>query len=147
MQIFMDRNSVIGFSLIFLILIGYYWYTAPTPEQQAALQRQQDSLALVELEQTRQEQNQANASAEASLDTQAASAPADSGLVGVLGLMSAQWAGSNPGEVIAFENSELALEFDQRGGTLRSVTLKNHNNADSGQVALVQAANSQQEWV
>ena len=147
MQIFMDRNSVIGFSLIFLILIGYYWYTAPTPEQQAALQRQQDSLALVKLEQTRQEQNQASATAETSLDTQAESAPADSGLVGVLGLMSEQWAGNNPGEVIAFDNSELALEFDQRGGTLRSVTLKNHNNADSGQVALVQAANSQQEWV
>jgi hypothetical protein len=31
----MDRNTIIGFSLIFLILTGYYWYTAPTPEQQA----------------------------------------------------------------------------------------------------------------
>ena len=40
----MDRNTVIGFSLIFLILAGYYWYTAPTPEQ-IQMQRTQDSLA------------------------------------------------------------------------------------------------------
>jgi YidC/Oxa1 family membrane protein insertase len=146
MQIFMDRNSVIGFSLIFLILIGYYWYTAPTPEQQAALQRQQDSLALVELEQTRTQQNQPS-SDDPQVVSNEVDRQVDSGLVGVLGSMASQWAGNNAGSVIEFENAELKLAFDQRGGTLRSVVLKNHNSADSGQVALIQEANSQQEWV
>ena len=44
----MDRNTITGFSLIFLILIGYYWYTAPTAEQQAIFERQRDSIAKVE---------------------------------------------------------------------------------------------------
>ena len=43
----MDRNTVIGFSLIFLILAGYYWYTAPTPEE-IQMQLTQDSIARVE---------------------------------------------------------------------------------------------------
>ena len=46
----MDRNTVIGFSLIFLILTGYYWYTAPSPEQQALIQKSQDSLNKIALE-------------------------------------------------------------------------------------------------
>lgn len=44
----MDRNTVIGFSLIFLILMGYYWYTAPSPEQQAQMAKTQDSLAKID---------------------------------------------------------------------------------------------------
>jgi YidC/Oxa1 family membrane protein insertase len=44
----MDRNTIIGFSLIFLILAGYYWYTAPTPEQLEQMKKTQDSLTLVE---------------------------------------------------------------------------------------------------
>ncbi|MCX6176312.1 MAG: hypothetical protein NTZ00_02950 [Bacteroidetes bacterium] len=44
----MDRNTITGFSLIFLILIGYYWYTAPTAEEQAIFQRQRDSVARIE---------------------------------------------------------------------------------------------------
>ena len=44
----MDRNTVIGFSLIFLILAGYYWYTAPSPEELARMQNMRDSVALVE---------------------------------------------------------------------------------------------------
>ena len=44
----MDRNTITGFSLIFLILIGYYWYTAPSAEEQAIFQRQRDSVARIE---------------------------------------------------------------------------------------------------
>jgi len=44
----MDRNTIIGFSLIFLILIGFYFYTKPTAAQMGAQQKTADSLALVE---------------------------------------------------------------------------------------------------
>ena len=47
----MDRNSIIGFVLIAAILFGYTWYSTPTAEEAARMQRQQDSLAAVELEQ------------------------------------------------------------------------------------------------
>jgi YidC/Oxa1 family membrane protein insertase len=45
----MDRNSIIGLVLIAAILIGYQIYNAPSPEELAALQVQQDSLAQVEI--------------------------------------------------------------------------------------------------
>ncbi len=45
----MDKNSIIGFVLIFMILMGYNYYTAPTPEEIAELEekaRTEDSLRL-----------------------------------------------------------------------------------------------------
>jgi YidC/Oxa1 family membrane protein insertase len=44
----MDRNTIIGFVLIAAILIGYQFLTAPSQEEIARIQHQQDSLALVE---------------------------------------------------------------------------------------------------
>ena len=41
----MDRNSILGFVLIAAILIGYTWFTMPSPEEVARIQREQDSLA------------------------------------------------------------------------------------------------------
>ena len=46
----MDRNSIIGFILIAVILIGYTMYTMPSEAEQAAFKRQQDSLATVAIE-------------------------------------------------------------------------------------------------
>lgn len=46
----MDRNSIIGFILIAAILIGYTWYTMPSPEEVARIQREQDSLAALTIE-------------------------------------------------------------------------------------------------
>ena len=39
-----DRNTIVGFLLIFGILIGYYFLTAPSKEELAERQRKQDSL-------------------------------------------------------------------------------------------------------
>ncbi len=47
----MDKNTVIGFSLIFLLMLGWFYFTMPSEEQLAEQRRQQaiqDSLALVQ---------------------------------------------------------------------------------------------------
>ena len=54
----MDRNSLIGIVLIVAILFGYTWYTTPSAEEQARIQRTQDSLAALELEQRAREVEQ-----------------------------------------------------------------------------------------
>jgi YidC/Oxa1 family membrane protein insertase len=46
----MDRNSIIGFVLIAAILFGYTWYSMPSAEEAARMQREQDSLAVIALE-------------------------------------------------------------------------------------------------
>ena len=42
----MDKNTIIGFVLIALVLIGFSWYNQPSAEQ-IELQRKEDSIAAV----------------------------------------------------------------------------------------------------
>jgi YidC/Oxa1 family membrane protein insertase len=44
----MDRNTIIGFTLIIAILFGWTWWTAPNKEEAAQAKRQADSLANVQ---------------------------------------------------------------------------------------------------
>ena len=44
----MDKNTITGLVIIFLILIGFSYFTRPSEEQMKAIQRQQDSIAQVE---------------------------------------------------------------------------------------------------
>ena len=45
----MDKNTIIGFILIGIVLFGFSWWNRPTPEQLEAQQRYQDSIAQIEL--------------------------------------------------------------------------------------------------
>ncbi|PID90475.1 MAG: membrane protein insertase YidC, partial [Bacteroidetes bacterium] len=46
----MDKQSVTGFVLIALILVGYFFYTKPSEEEIARMQRERDSVAAVQAE-------------------------------------------------------------------------------------------------
>ncbi|MBC7124332.1 MAG: membrane protein insertase YidC, partial [Bacteroidales bacterium] len=46
----MDRNTVIGLVLIFLIMIGFGYLTQPSKEEREAYQRKADSIARVQEE-------------------------------------------------------------------------------------------------
>ena len=45
----MDKNTIIGFVLIGIVLFGFSWLNRPTPEQIEAQRRYQDSIAQIEL--------------------------------------------------------------------------------------------------
>ena len=44
----MDKNTIIGFLLIGVVLIVFTWLNQPTPEQIEAQRRMQDSIARIE---------------------------------------------------------------------------------------------------
>lgn len=44
----MDKNTIIGFILIGLILFGYTWYSRPSEDQVAAMKQYNDSIAQIE---------------------------------------------------------------------------------------------------
>ena len=139
-SLFMDRNTVIGFSLIFLILIGYYWYTAPTPEQQAAFQRQQDSLAKVEA--TKSVPAPASASA---ADASAQSTPAaDSALVNTLGVMATQLKGES--QFITLKSQKLQVDIRTKGGSIGRVVLNNQRRSDSSALELLSNLDAYNQW-
>ena len=47
----MDKNTIIGFSLIVALLVGYSWFTKPSEEQIKAQQAYADSIRAVQAEQ------------------------------------------------------------------------------------------------
>ena len=56
----MDKNTITGFVLIALVLIGFGWYNQPSAEQIAEAARQ-DSIAQVERKKAEAQQKQAEA--------------------------------------------------------------------------------------
>ena len=53
----MNRDTVIGFILIGLVLIGFSWYNQPSAEQIEAM-RKEDSIAVVNQEKAKKQQAQ-----------------------------------------------------------------------------------------
>lgn len=137
----MDRNTVIGFSLIFLILIGYYWYTAPTPEQQAAFERRQDSLSKIEVAQNRDESvgasNKSNSVTKAPVLT-------DSALVKTLGGMADQLRGK--ADFIQLKSENLSVDIRTKGGNIGRVMLNNHKRSDSTALELLTNISAYNDW-
>ena len=134
----MDRNTVIGFSLIFLILMGYYWYTAPTPEQQAQMRKTQDSLAKIEALVQQKSETQA-AAAQKKDSTQADSVVTDH----------SAFAQNSVGQTIkniVIANKHLSVSINTLGGAVSKVVLTQFKRADSTDLILLDPSGSKQNW-
>jgi YidC/Oxa1 family membrane protein insertase len=135
----MDRNTVIGFSLIFLILIGYYWYTAPTPEQQAAFDKQRDSIAQVEAAKANPVK-----SATTTANVSKASISSDTALVKSLGGFASQLSGK--ADVIQLRSKQLSVDVRTKGGNMGRVMLNGHKRSDSSALELLSNIDAYNEW-
>lgn len=113
----MDKNTITGLVIIFLILIGFSYFTRPSEEQVRAMQRQQDSIARVERERmelaARQQQESANAATVAvQKDT----------------IFSQD---SLENKTIVLENDKVRLHIATQGGRISFVELKEYRTHDS----------------
>ena len=61
----MDKNTIIGFLLIGIVLIVFTWLNQPTPEQIEAQRRMQDSIARIEYAKQLEQQKELNREAKA----------------------------------------------------------------------------------
>ncbi len=137
----MDRNTITGFSLIFLILIGYYWYTAPTAEQQAIFQRQRDSIAKVEAAKVTSSKPTQSANAAIS---ESATPLKDSALLNTIGGFASQLQG-NPG-LVQLKSKELSIDIRTKGGNIGRVVLNNHRRSDSSALELLTNQVNDNQW-
>ncbi len=112
----MNRNTVIGFLLIALVLFGYSWWSRPSAEQ-VAQQRAMDSLLLVQRE---QERARAEA-AEALRLSELASAETDS-----TALFHSAVAGES--EEVTLHNSKVSLTLSSKGATVTKAVVKGYKN-------------------
>ncbi|PHN02887.1 membrane protein insertase YidC [Flavilitoribacter nigricans] len=122
----MDRNTVIGFVLIFLLLVLWQQFNAPTPEQLELEKRRQDSIALA--------QNQPYAEIDTSIEP---TVPIGGDTLQIVNdsLRQAQLSGtfgpfaaaaSGDGKVYRLENDLMSVTFNSKGGRITSVMLKNY---------------------
>lgn len=128
----MDKNTIIGFVLIGIVLFGFSWLNRPTPEQLEAQRRYQDSIARIEL------------AATAELEKKAADA-ADSiaGIPDSIRLQQlkndfgafASLMGGNE-EYVSLENEKVTVKLSSKGGRVVSATLKEYDNYKGEPVVL-----------
>ncbi len=137
----MDRNSIAGFSLIFLILIGYYFFTAPNAQElseQNTQKKRSDSITASNVANTGQ-QTVAEASQKPlgeSSQITIVSALQDSALRTTLGeAITSQVKGKE--EIIVLKSKELSVEINNKGACMGRVVLNNHKNFDSSALELL----------
>lgn len=116
----MDRNTIIGLVIIFLILIGFSYFNKPSQEQIEQAKRRSDSLALVRAEQERELNEQKAAAAKNLLVSDSLEVAEQAGRLG-------SFAESVKGtqQFITLENELIKLKVSTLGGNIYSAELKN----------------------
>ena len=126
----MNKDTIIGFSLIALVLIGFSWWNQPSAEQIEAA-RKQDSINAVMKEQALKEQAAKAAAAKA--DTVVSGSAADTTALFYHAL-------SGTSQPVVLKNSKLQLTLDTKGGVIRKAVIKDFKSIDgSNDVTLFDA--------
>ena len=105
----MEKQQTIGVLLLFLILTGWWYVNAPTPEEMARNQYMQDSIAQAQSAELLPDSDKINPAP-----------PADVSHGEFSGLAS----GSE--EIVSLENSKIKIDFSNKGGMITSAELKDH---------------------
>ena len=116
----MDKNTIIGFVLIAVVLIGFSWYSQPSAEQIEA-QRKEDSIAAVIKENAAKKQE-----SEALARKQQAEAAAQ-------GDTTATFFSALNGESqqVVLKNGKVELTIDTKGGTISKAIIKGFEDKDN----------------
>lgn len=133
----MDRKSIIGLILIFLVFMGYMWWTAPTEEELAAQRAMRDSIMRAEqmrIDSLERAQNLSLAQ-ENTLESQLQSdndsvrSAALAMAKNELGVFSNNLEGDSV--TISVNTSTLNLEFSSLGARVKSAILSDYRTYDS----------------
>ncbi len=116
----MDKNTILGFVLIALVLIGFSWYNQPSAEQIEA-QRREDSIAAVIKANTEKKQKADEAARKAQAE---AAAKGDSTATFFSALN-----GNN--KQIVLKNDKVELTFNTKGGAISKAIIKGFEDRDN----------------
>lgn len=126
----MDKNSILGLSIIGLIIIAYSIYTQPSAEEVNALKHKQDSIALVEAR-----VNAAHAASQAPSTTSTfdSTIVVSDSVKSILeeekyGVFSQASQGTE--QFITLENNKIKVTISSKGGKIKSVQLKDYKTWD-----------------
>ncbi|MDR2805080.1 MAG: membrane protein insertase YidC [Dysgonamonadaceae bacterium] len=126
----MDKNTIIGFVLILLVVVGFSYLNRPTPEQIEAQRRYQDSIAVVQHQQQAAEIAGALATQQQETERMNRETLPDSvrqtQLQDKYGSFSASTEGTE--EFVTLENDWMEVKLTTKGARIYSVRLKEYTN-------------------
>lgn len=137
----MDRNTIIGFALMFLILIGYFWWTAPSAEDRAREQKRRDSIENAEKLKTASKGNTDTSQKYTDTAKVALQGIDTAAMAKQVGGFAAQITGTE--ELYVLKNSSLSVGISNRGGRIASVQLNKYKRSDSTPLILFNKENSE----
>ena len=112
----MNRDTIIGFVLIAVVLIGFSWYNSPSTEEIEAA-RQQDSIAAaLQNEAKKAAQQEAEAKKEEAKKIQSDSVKADTTALFYQSL-------NGTSQQVVLKNQKLELTLDTKGGVIRKAKI------------------------
>ena len=129
----MNRDTVIGFVLIALVLIGFSWWSQPSQEEIEAYKRQQDSIAAVQQQREAQKQ-EAEARKQAEADSVAQNDTTT--------LFYHALSGQN--SQVVLKNEKVELTLDTKGGTLTKAVIKDFEDKDGNKDVTLYDTDDQQ---
>ena len=115
----MNKDTIIGFVLIAVVLIGFSWYNQPSAEEIEAA-RLQDSIESVMKEKAVQEQKIAQEKQQVAVDSAA--------LNDTTALFHQAMNGTS--KKVVLKNSKLELTLDTKGGIIKKAVIKNFKSID-----------------
>ncbi|MCE2787505.1 MAG: membrane protein insertase YidC [Bacteroidota bacterium] len=128
----MDRNSIIGLSLIFVILVTFAYINQPSEEQIKAAKHAQDSIALVQL----REDSVAKILAAKAIAQDTIKATPDSTFTSkAFGLFAPYATGTE--SFTSIENDDIKVTFSNKGGRIFKVELKKYKRYDQSPLILM----------
>jgi YidC/Oxa1 family membrane protein insertase len=135
----MDRNSIIGLTLIFVILVTFAYINQPSEEEQQRLRSQYDSIQLVK------KQQDSIALATEFLNAATLSASDTNRLEQELGSFAALANGEESFTTI--ENENMKLTFTNKGGRIYSTQLKNYHTYYDAPLMMLDGDENQYNFV
>ena len=128
----MDKNTVTGFLLIILVIIGFSWYSRPSQEELQQMAKQ-DSIAAVEMRKAELKSQEEEIQVEKERIEQATDSSA---------LFFSQRSGS--GQDVVLQNSKVKVAISTQGGTIQSAQIKGYKSRNhEGDVILMNRKDAQ----
>jgi YidC/Oxa1 family membrane protein insertase len=115
----MNRDTIIGFVLIALVLIGFSWWNQPSAEEIEAA-RKQDSIAAAIKDNAAKQQKVEEATKKAEAE---AAAKGDSSALFFLAL-------NGQNQPVVLKNDKVELTFNTKGGTIAKAVIKGFEDRD-----------------
>ena len=135
----MDRNSILGLTLIGLIIILYSIYTQPGKEEVLAMQHRRDSIAKVE-EQKRLESIQNNIQVNADTIIEQTDSAKKQIEIQQLGEFAENAEGDE--QLITLENKLIKVVISSKGGKVKSAEIKNYKTWEGKPLKLLNGDSS-----